>query len=97
MLPWSWQRVDVSSQGVVSVTTKRQQARDIQLLASSVNHRWLTILHIKRSSIPSGMSRTLLLTPWQVQDTNQYRKLRVWLKWGNPLDAHQAPDVLPLD
>lgn len=94
-LPWSWQLVEVTSQGQVRVHTQRGDMFEVALLASSVSHPWLTILRFKRLTYQSGLRNSLMITVWNVQDPQQYRKLRVWLNWGNANEASDQPlDVL---
>ncbi len=87
-LPWSWQRVEVTSHGKLRLTTQREVTLEVNVLPSSVNHYWLTVLHFKPAPWQFTACRSAVLTPWQVQDASELRKLRVWLKWGN----HQALD-----
>lgn len=95
ILPWSWTQVEVNHEGGIRVTNKRMQTYDVQLLGTSVNHRWLIVLHFKLSADHLSFNNTLLLTPWQAVDVNQYRKLRVWLKWGNLLNNHRVESFKP--
>jgi hypothetical protein len=93
-LDWSWQKVEVNHQGQLRLTTRNHRTFDVQLEASSVNHRWLTVLRFSRLAMPIGFRSVAVFSPCQVVDTQQYRKLRVWLKWGKPLQSHQALDAL---
>lgn len=102
LLPWSWVQVDLNHDNNLLLMNKRQQRYAVQLLRTSVNHQWLVVLHFNASDKRIWFNNTLMLTPWQVTDANQFRRLRVWLKWGNPLsdasgELHQALDALPPD
>lgn len=92
-LPWSWRLVEVTSQGQVRVHNQRGDRIEVTLLASTVSHPWLTILRFKRLAYPYGLRNSLTITAWNVQDPQQYRKLRVWLNWGKP----NATVAQPLD
>jgi hypothetical protein len=87
-MPWSWQMVEVTSLGKLRLTNQRHETFETNVLPSSVNHPWLTVLHVKRASRQFGFRNSAMLTPWQVSNLGQYRQLRVWLKWGN----HQTND-----
>ncbi|MDP3607746.1 MAG: hypothetical protein Q8R74_01570 [Methylophilus sp.] len=97
LLPWSWHQIEVSSHGQLQLTMKNGETFHVVLQPSSINHPWLTILHFKRVVIGVGFRVNVVLTPWQVADLQQYRKLRVWLKWGSPLKQHHTLDTLPDD
>ncbi len=94
-LPWSWRIVEVTSQGHVRVHNQRGDRIEVALLASTVRHPWLTILRFKRLAYQYGLHNSLMITAWNVEDPQQYRKLRVWLNWGKPNAAGDQPlDVL---
>lgn len=99
-LPWSWKLVEVTSQGKVRIHNQRGDMLEVALLTSTVSHPWLTILRYKRLPYRQAWRNSLMVTPWQVQDAQQYRKLRVWLNWGkvdakHPSHPHFADDVRP--
>ncbi len=81
-LPWSWHQVLLSSHGQLSLLNRRLELCEPVLAASSVNHPLLTVLHFNRSSLRFGWQCTLMLMPWQITDADQFRRLRVWLKWA---------------
>jgi len=83
-LPWSWQLVEVTSQGQVRVHNQRGDMFEVALRASTVSHPWLTILRFNRLAYRHGLRNSLMITTWNVQDQQQYRRLRVWLNWGKP-------------
>jgi hypothetical protein len=96
-LPWSWHQVEVSSHGQLKLMMKNGETFNVELKPSSINHPWLTILHFQRVGKGIGARKTVMLTPWQVVSTQQYRMLRVWLKWGSPLKPDHTLDTLPPD
>lgn len=81
-LPWSWRQVVLSSQGKLTLVNASLDVFTPQLKASSVNHPLLTVLHFKRGTKRFGWQTSLMLTPSLVQDADQFRRLRVWLKWA---------------
>jgi hypothetical protein len=93
-LPWSWKLVEVTSQGKVRIHNQCGDTFEVVLLSSTVCHPWLTILCFKRFSYRHGLRTSLMLTVWQVQDQQQYRKLRVWLNWSKADAKHQPLDAL---
>lgn len=102
LLPWSWHSLVVNSKGEVLLTNRLQQVYQPVLNASSVNFPALTVLNFKRTSLELGWRSSCWMTPSQVHDADQYRKLRVWLKWGqhspNATDAekpHSHVDAIP--
>jgi hypothetical protein len=81
LLPWSWQSVTVTSLGQLRLVNQKNQVFDIDLLPSTFNHPFLTVLNFKRMPFEMGWCSATLITPWQVYDMQAYRRLRVWLKW----------------
>jgi len=81
VLPWSWQRVEVSSVGELRLTNQIGQQYAPILHASSFIHPRLVILNTKNHE---DKWFRFLLTPVLVFPTNveQHRQLRVWLRWG---------------
>jgi hypothetical protein len=96
-LPWSWHQIEVSSHGHLKLTMKNGETFNVELKPTSINHPWLTVLQFQRVGTGIGARNTAMLTPWQVTDLSQYRKLRVWLKWGSPLKPDHTLDTLPPD
>jgi hypothetical protein len=96
-LPWSWHQIEVSSHGLLKLTMKNGEIFNVELKPTSINHPWLTVLQFQRVGTGIGARNTAMLTPWQVTDLSQYRKLRVWLKWGSPLKPDHTLDTLPPD
>jgi hypothetical protein len=84
LLPCSWKSLEVNSKGEILLTTRKQQVHQAMPNASTVNFVSLTVLNFKRTSLALGWRSSCWMTPCQVHDANQYRKLRVWLRWGLP-------------
>lgn len=81
MLPWSWQHVAVDGKGNVSLTTRRRQTLAINLAPSTLNHAQLVVLNFKRAGRLFGFQRAVYLTDSRVENPDQLRQLRVWLRW----------------
>jgi len=80
-LPWSWHVISVTSIGELRLKNKRNQIFKIQLLPSTFNHPVLMVLNFKRTPFLLGWRCSVMLTPWQVDDVQAFRRLRIWLKW----------------
>jgi ABC-type transport system involved in multi-copper enzyme maturation permease subunit len=81
---WSWTVLAVSTEGRLQLTNNIGQLLQAQLSPATVAHPCLTVVSIKHNSlVPWYASHSVVLTPWQVNDLNQFRQLRVWLKWWN--------------
>lgn len=94
-LPWSWKLLEITSQSQVRIHNRRGDRIEVALLAATVSHPWLTILRFGRLPYQQGWRNSLMMTPWQIQDAQQYRKLRVWLNWGKAnATTHQRQDFL---
>jgi hypothetical protein len=94
VLPWSWQRVEVSSHGELKLVNQDQKTFQLQLSVSTFNHPYLTVLNFKHFGRLWGRQHSLVLTRWQVDDTQQYRQMRVWLKWWPHQIAYNATEDL---
>lgn len=92
ILPWSWHAVSVTSLGELRLENRKKEIVETQLLPSTFNHPFLTVLNFKRTSRSSGWRNSVMLTPWHVIDPYAYRQLRVWLKWW----PHQI-DLAPVE
>ncbi len=79
LLPWSWQRIEVSSAGQLRLTNQRGEQFVPELHASSFIHPQLTILNMSRWTLPA-----VFLFPQS--DAEQHRRVRVWLRWWKHAD-----------
>jgi hypothetical protein len=82
-LPWSWQRIEVSSKGKLLLCNRRHQIFEARLKPSTLDYVALTVLHFERAPMRFGFRNTCWMTSAQVHDQAQYRRFRVWLKWGS--------------
>lgn len=83
LLPWSWQRVEVSSLGQLRLTNKRGEQFMPELDASSFIHPYLIILNMKKPPLRHWLSTVTLpaLILCAEPQCQQQRQLRVWLRW----------------
>jgi len=79
-LPWAWQRVEVSSAGVLRLTNQQGHQWKPVLLPSSLIHPWVVILNTKE---PANKWFNLPLPPVLIFPfaKQQHRHLRTWMKW----------------
>ena len=89
-LPQSWQSAEVSSQGKLKLTNKRGDVFEPKLSASSLIHNLLTILNFERIGFKKRLSPAILLT--NVENQEELRKLRVWLRWWKHQDEALSAD-----
>lgn len=80
-LPWSWQLIRVSATGEVELVTRKQQAYRAVLEPTSVCHPWLVVLHFNQLGRGAGYQSSIYLTPFRVQNSQQLRRLRMWMRW----------------
>lgn len=80
-LPWSWQRVEVSSTGELRLSNQGGQQFEPVLHATSFIHPRLVVLNTKKPETGKWFNLSLppvLIFPSTVE---QHRQLRVWLRW----------------
>lgn len=82
LLPWSWQRVEVSATGQLKLISKHGKQFTPVLAATSFNHPWMIILNAQptayRKRLFGGLPALILFANHHEQ---QHRQLRVWLRW----------------
>ncbi|MEE9330880.1 MAG: hypothetical protein V3U89_01495 [Methylophilaceae bacterium] len=83
LLPWSWQRVEVSGTGQLRLTNKRGQQFVPDLATASFIHPLLVILNTKKSALGHRPFELALPAVLLFSETGcqQHRQLRVWLRW----------------
>lgn len=81
VLPWSWQRVQVSSLGELSLINNQGQQFKPLLLASTIIHPWLVILNTRNPDGDKRFNSSLMPVLVFPSNAHQHRQLRVWLKW----------------
>lgn len=89
MLPWSWQTIEVDGKGQLTITNQRGQQFKPALAANSFIHAHAIILNFKRNGFRLAMPPMILFR--SVENENELRRLRVWLRWFKHEDVpHQG-------
>ncbi len=87
LLPWSWQRIEVSATGQLKLTSKAGKQFTPVLTATSFIHPRMIILNMQttndRQHLFSGLSALIIFANdlFANQEAQQHRQLRVWLRW----------------
>ncbi len=81
LLPASAVLLEVDAGGRLRVTCRNGIAYAAEVAGDSLVGAWLTILNLKAD----GQRRTVLLTG-DSTEAEDYRRLRVWLRWGVAAD-----------
>ena len=81
-LPNSWKTLEVDSKGELTITNKRGQQFQPQLASISFIHAACTVLNFKRNGFKLALAPVVLMT--NVENADELRQLRVWLRWGRP-------------
>lgn len=83
LLPWSWQRVEVSALGQLKLINKRGEYFTPDLSASSFIHPLVVILNTKKPTLRRRLAEPTLpaVILFSDQACQQHRQLRVWLRW----------------
>jgi hypothetical protein len=86
-LPQSIVRIDLTSKGQLRLKRKDSVEHSVEILPSSYVMPKLTILNIKTGSLL--WRRSVVITPDRV-DRDEFRRLRVWLRWGRHAISAEA-------
>ncbi len=93
-MPWSVLKLTVNAQQELHLYRKNGQQLLAQVEASSVVTPYLTILHLR--TLPTTTHKktwrnrqAVIVLPDHV-DKEDYRQLRVWLRWGDYKTSNQA-------
>jgi toxin CptA len=79
-LPRSLTRLELNGKEELHVTRRDGKSHRVDILPGSFVTPYLTILNMRIRD--TGKLRHLLVTPDRVQQ-DEFRRLRVWLRWGN--------------
>ena len=90
MLPWSWQLLEVDSKAKLTLANKRGQQMQPKLADSSFIHAELVILNFQRGGFRLALPPVILL----LQNSDDARRLRVWLRWAKQLASNASDDSL---
>lgn len=80
MLPWSWQVLELDTQGHLTLVDRRDQKFQPTLAENSFIHPMLTILNFKRAGAKLALPPVIFLFTQANKD--DLRRLRVWLRWA---------------
>jgi len=80
-LPASIIALEVTAKGELRCATRAGEWHAATVLGSSTVTPWLTVLNLKLED--RRFARHVVLTPDRVA-AEDFRRLRVWLKWGSP-------------
>lgn len=91
-LPWSCVALSIDSGGAIRISFRDGQQAAARVLPSSFVSAYLTLLNLRLDDGCTGLS--LLLVPDRVAH-DDFRRLRVWLRWGDQAlpDAGREPSV----
>ncbi len=87
LLPWSWQMVDVDNKGKLTIFNKRGERFQPTLAPGSFIHAACTILNFKRNGFIFSLPPVILFS--NIRNTDELRRLRVWLRWFKHEQLHQ--------
>jgi hypothetical protein len=92
LLPWSWHRIEVSSDGQLKLTNMRGEQFNPSLEASIFIHSYLVIMNVKPLGFNQKFSTLQLhaVVLFTEPACQQQRQLRVWLRWWK----HDVADKL---
>jgi hypothetical protein len=91
LLSNSWKTIDVDSKGELTMTNKSGKKFQLTPASNSFIHAACTILNFKRSGFNFALP-TLILLP-SAENTDELRRLRVWLRWFKHQDDLSAADL----
>ena len=82
LLPWSWQRIEVSATGQLKLTSKEGKQFTPVLAATSFIHPRMIILNMQTTNYKQRLFGALpALILFAKHEAQQHRQLRVWLIW----------------
>lgn len=90
-LPWSWRAIDIDVNGGVAMSRKDGSQVSVNILPASFVASYLTVLHLKQKT--SSWPRYCVILG-DSTDAEQWRKLRVWLRWGMPGEEEESLTVI---
>jgi hypothetical protein len=92
MLPWSWKVLDVDSKGQLKMTNQRGQQLQPALAEHTFIHTQLIILNFRREGINLALTPAIFL--FNHANTDNSRRLRVWLRWAKHSQKSHQEDLL---
>lgn len=86
LLPWSCVALNINSSNQVQLTHRNGKVLSADVCRDSVVTPYLTVVNCKvqgANLLAQLFAPHLLILP-DMLDTEDYRQLRVWLRWGKP-------------
>ena len=94
-LPWSYKAIHIDHKNQLRLTQKSGKQFEMHVLANTVVTAYLTVLNgqLKEATLLQKLiAKHLIILPDAV-DAEDYRQLRVWLRWSKVI----APQTKALD
>lgn len=79
LLPWSWQMLEVNTQGELTIINKRGQQFQPALASSTFIHTNCTLLNFKSNGLKLALPPVILLS--NINNREELRRIRIWLRW----------------
>ena len=86
VLPWSWQSIELNAKGELFFFTKDGAKRKARVETTSFVAAYMTLLNITLEA-SRWCRHAVILT--DSADSEEFRKFRVWLRWGIPLEPER--------
>ena len=85
-LPWSWQGIELNGKGELFFIAKNGARSNAKVEATSFVAAYMALLNIRLED-SRWRRHAVILT--DSADREEFRKFRVWLRWGMPLQYEQ--------
>jgi hypothetical protein len=86
LLPWSYIGISINSKNEFRLHCKNGQSIQARVLPSTMVTPYLTVIHLqvdkKEKKLIGWQCKEMVIVPDLVAHAEQYRQLRVWLRWG---------------
>jgi len=86
VLPWSWQGIDLNGKGELFFFTQDGAKRKARVETTSFVAAYMTLLNI---TLETSRWRRHAVILTDSAHSEEFRKFRVWLRWGMPLEPEQ--------
>jgi len=86
LLPWSWQGIELNAKGELFFFAKDGAKRKAMIETTSFVTAYMMLLNI---TLETNRWRRHAVILTDSADSEEFRKFRVWLRWGMPLEPEQ--------
>ena len=86
LLPWSWQGIELNAKGELFFFAKDGAKRKAMIETTSFVTAYMMLLNI---TLETNRWRRHAVILTDSADSEEFRKFRVWLRWGMPLELAQ--------